>query len=390
MASAARKFEDLGEAEDLAGCPAEARAGLPRAQATSGRPSGSCRDRARRLGSNRLAGLGSIYVTLVQSTSADRCLWLQLAAAFVVQPAPALHYLPGPSPGSSRAERTHSARMLQPAPLRNPMNTMTPTRPAGRHACRGHLATGPAGEAGARSQIRAVICAWDAAAAADVAVLLTSELGINAIKREAGETVTLAIGCAWVNYSLVSTTPRAPGRRSRAPQLARRPGWPAGRQPSRLSGASTAPRGQSHPLHARAPATPRQRRGCGPGQCRSRSAPVPETPAWRACAQSVHLTARPRSRGSGFPVASHRGRAGCPPPSSPSPSLPGGLLDYGGARHLASSVTAQPAGYSMRASSRICGHLRCRAVPARCAAAGPSRVSDALTPGQGIRSPRQG
>src|ERR1039458_9591400 len=64
-------------------------------------------------------------------------------------------------------------------PLRNPMNTMTPTRPAGRHACRGHLATGPAGEAGARSQIRAVICAWDAAAAADVAVLLTSELGIN-------------------------------------------------------------------------------------------------------------------------------------------------------------------------------------------------------------------
>ena len=52
--------------------------------------------------------------------------------------------------------------------------------------------------------------------------------------------------------------------------------------------------------------------------------PQPETPAWPACAQSVHLNARPLSRGSGFPVASHRRRPGCPPP--PSPSLPGGLF----------------------------------------------------------------
>ena len=41
----------------------------------------------------------------------------------------------------------------------------------------------------------------------------------------------------------------------------------------------------------------------------------------------LHLHARLWSRGPGFPVASHRGRGrGCPPPSSPSASLPGGLL----------------------------------------------------------------
>ncbi len=73
---------------------------------------------------------------------------------------------------------------------------------------------------------------------------------------------------------------------------------------------------------ARVPHPPAHRTGRGPlpphsppavarGECRSCYFPEPETPAWQACAQSVHLHARPRPRGSGFPVASHRGRAGC-------------------------------------------------------------------------------
>ena len=58
--------------------------------------------------------------------------------------------------------------------------------------------------------------------------------------------------------------------------------------------------------------TPLKAADAARGECRSRYSPEPETPAWQACAQSVHLHARSRSRGSGFPVASHRGRAGLP------------------------------------------------------------------------------
>ena len=57
------------------------------------------------------------------------------------------------------------------------MNTMAPTRPAERHACRVRRTTGPAAAAEARSQVGAPGCTRDAAAGVDVAVTLTSGPG---------------------------------------------------------------------------------------------------------------------------------------------------------------------------------------------------------------------
>ncbi|MDQ2803013.1 MAG: ATP-binding protein, partial [Pseudomonadota bacterium] len=55
------------------------------------------------------------------------------------------------------------------------------------------LAAEPAAAAEARSQVEAAICAWDVPVDPSVAVLLTSELVTNAIRHEAGGTITLAI-----------------------------------------------------------------------------------------------------------------------------------------------------------------------------------------------------
>jgi len=76
------------------------------------------------------------------------------------------------------------------------MNTMAPPRPTELDACRVRLTAGPAAAAQARRQVRATICAWRAPVDPDVAVLLTSDLVTNAIRHEAGGTVTLAISCA--------------------------------------------------------------------------------------------------------------------------------------------------------------------------------------------------
>ena len=76
------------------------------------------------------------------------------------------------------------------------MNAMAPTRPIEMQLCRVRLATAPAAAAEARSQVRAVIWAWDVPADPDVAVLLTSELVTNAIRHEPGGTITLAIACS--------------------------------------------------------------------------------------------------------------------------------------------------------------------------------------------------
>ena len=75
------------------------------------------------------------------------------------------------------------------------MNAMAPTRPIELQLCRVQLATGPAAAAGARSQVRAAIWAWDVLADPDVAVLLTSELVTNAISHEAGEMVMVVPTC---------------------------------------------------------------------------------------------------------------------------------------------------------------------------------------------------
>jgi anti-sigma regulatory factor (Ser/Thr protein kinase) len=77
------------------------------------------------------------------------------------------------------------------------MNAMAPTRPAEMQVCRVRLAAGPAAAAEARSQVRDVIRAWDCPVDEDVAVLLTSELVTNAIRHQAGATVTLAIAFAF-------------------------------------------------------------------------------------------------------------------------------------------------------------------------------------------------
>src|SRR5271166_2820618 len=76
------------------------------------------------------------------------------------------------------------------------MNAMAPTRPTELQGCRVRLTAGPAAAAGARSQVRAVICAWDVPVDPDVAVLLASELVTNAIRHEPGETIMLAISCS--------------------------------------------------------------------------------------------------------------------------------------------------------------------------------------------------
>jgi anti-sigma regulatory factor (Ser/Thr protein kinase) len=76
------------------------------------------------------------------------------------------------------------------------MNTTAPTRPAVQHRHRVPLTAGPAAAAEARGRVRAAICTWDVPVDPGVAVLLTSELVTNAIRHEAGETVTLVITCS--------------------------------------------------------------------------------------------------------------------------------------------------------------------------------------------------
>ena len=73
---------------------------------------------------------------------------------------------------------------------------MAPTRPTELHQRRVRLTREPAAAAEARSQVRAVICAWRIPVDPDIAVLLTSDLVTNAIMRGDGKTITLAIRCS--------------------------------------------------------------------------------------------------------------------------------------------------------------------------------------------------
>src|SRR5215469_11598184 len=63
---------------------------------------------------------------------------------------------------------------LSPGPLRNPMNTMAPTRPTEQHLHRVRLSTGPVAAAEARRQVREALRTWDVPVDSDTAVLLTS------------------------------------------------------------------------------------------------------------------------------------------------------------------------------------------------------------------------
>jgi anti-sigma regulatory factor (Ser/Thr protein kinase) len=77
------------------------------------------------------------------------------------------------------------------------MDTMALIRPTIQPQRRISLAAGPTAAAEARSQVRAAIYAWDVPVDAPVAVLLTSELVTNALRHEAGETLILAVTCAY-------------------------------------------------------------------------------------------------------------------------------------------------------------------------------------------------
>src|SRR5260370_35297403 len=76
------------------------------------------------------------------------------------------------------------------------IDQMAPTRPTELHQRRVRLTREPAAAAEARSQVRAVISAWQVPVEPDIAVLLTSDLVTNAITHGDGKTITLAIRCS--------------------------------------------------------------------------------------------------------------------------------------------------------------------------------------------------
>jgi hypothetical protein len=77
------------------------------------------------------------------------------------------------------------------------MNTRALTRVTAPRKLRITLTAGQAAEAVARGEVRAAIRAWNIPVDPSVAVLLTSELVANALRREAGRTIELVISCAY-------------------------------------------------------------------------------------------------------------------------------------------------------------------------------------------------
>jgi hypothetical protein len=106
----------------------------------------------------------------VQYPSADRCLALQIAAAFSMQRA-------------------------QVGQRRNRIDTMALIVPIELHQRRVRLAREPAAAAEARRQVCAAIRAWQIPVDPDIAILLTSDLVTSAIMHGDGDTVTLAVRC---------------------------------------------------------------------------------------------------------------------------------------------------------------------------------------------------
>jgi hypothetical protein len=73
------------------------------------------------------------------------------------------------------------------------MSTMAPPRPTERHGCRARLTAAPAAAAEARDYVRAALSAWPVPVDPDVAVLLTSDLVTDAIRHQAGGSITLDV-----------------------------------------------------------------------------------------------------------------------------------------------------------------------------------------------------
>ena len=76
------------------------------------------------------------------------------------------------------------------------MNTMVLTRPAERRGRLLRLPATPAAAAAARHQVRAALAAWRPPVDPDIAILLTSDLVTDALRRQLGGTIKLAIACA--------------------------------------------------------------------------------------------------------------------------------------------------------------------------------------------------
>ena len=77
------------------------------------------------------------------------------------------------------------------------MNAMlTSTHPAGLRARHVPLTTGLAAAAEARTQVRAIVSAWQVPVDAYVVALLTSELVTNAVRNGADPTVMLDVTCS--------------------------------------------------------------------------------------------------------------------------------------------------------------------------------------------------
>lgn len=82
--------------------------------------------------------------------------------------------------------------------IEDPMHTTAPTCAAELHKCPVQLTMGPATAAEAHGTGRRTICARNAPAAKDAAVLLSSELATNAVRHTAGETATPDIPCTCI------------------------------------------------------------------------------------------------------------------------------------------------------------------------------------------------
>lgn len=97
------------------------------------------------------------------------------------------------------------------------MHAMAPIRLTEMRQCRIDLVSGPTAPAEARKRVRALIGLWGIQVDAETAELLTSELVTNAVRHDAGELITLAVGCRHARLR-VDVHDSASGR----------PGMPAG------------------------------------------------------------------------------------------------------------------------------------------------------------------
>lgn len=75
------------------------------------------------------------------------------------------------------------------------MHAMAPIRPTEARQCRIDLVSRPAAAGEARKRVRALIGTWSIQVDWETAELLTSELVTNAVRHDAGEVITLAVGC---------------------------------------------------------------------------------------------------------------------------------------------------------------------------------------------------